>query len=59
MFIPRTDLRDQIAQTEGYEGIVGTLTCDENGDCNPGATMSVSQVVNGDFKVVWRQAEAE
>ncbi|MDQ3964052.1 MAG: branched-chain amino acid ABC transporter substrate-binding protein [Actinomycetota bacterium] len=56
-FIPRTALRDEIAATEGYEGIVGTLTCDENGDCNPGASMSVSQVVNGDFEVVWRSSE--
>jgi len=56
-YIPRTALRDQLAETEGYEGIVGTLTCDENGDCNPGASMSVSQVVNGEFEVIWRSSE--
>ena len=32
-FIPRTALRDAFMSIEGYEGITGTLTCDENGDC--------------------------
>ena len=58
-YIPKTALRDAVQETSGYEGIVGEITCDENGDCNPGATMSVSQVKNGDFEVVWRQADAE
>jgi len=57
LFIPRTGLKDALAATSGYEGIVGTLTCDEAGDCNPGATMSVSQVKGGDFEVVWRSSE--
>lgn len=56
-YIPRTALRDAIAATEGYPGIVGELTCDENGDCNPGASMSVSQVVDGEFEVVWKSSE--
>ncbi len=57
LFIPRTALKDAIASTSGYAGIVGELTCDENGDCNPGASMSVSQVKNGDFEIVWRSSE--
>ena len=57
LFIPRTALRDAIGSTSGYEGIVGELTCDTNGDCNPGATMSVSQVKGGEFEVVWRSSE--
>ena len=56
-FIPRTGLRDALAATEAYAGIVGELTCDEFGDCNPGASMSVSQVTNGEFEVVWRSSE--
>ena len=56
-YIPRTALRDAIQATEGYEGIVGALSCDENGDCNPGASMSVSQVVGGEFEVVWKSSE--
>jgi branched-chain amino acid transport system substrate-binding protein len=34
-FIPRTALKDELFATSGYEGIIGELTCDENGDCNP------------------------
>ena len=57
LYIPRTALRDAIGDTENYEGIVGSLTCDENGDCNPGASMSVSQVKNGEFEVIWKSSE--
>ena len=52
-FIPRTALKDQMFQTSDHEGITGTLTCDENGDCNPGATISVSVVEDGDFSRIW------
>lgn len=57
LYIPRTALRDAIAETSGYAGIVGELTCDENGDCNPGASMSVSQVKNGEFETIWKSSE--
>lgn len=53
LFIPRTALRDAMFATSDYAGITGTLTCDENGDCNPGATISVSQVVDGAFERIW------
>ena len=56
-YIPRTGLRDALAETEGYEGIVGALSCDENGDCNPGASMSVAQVKNGEFETIWKSSE--
>lgn len=52
-YIPRTALKDELFSTSGYEGIIGELTCNENGDCNPGASISVSQVRNGDFKRIW------
>ena len=52
-YIPRTALKDELFSTSGYEGIIGELTCDENGDCNPGASISVSQVRNGKFKRIW------
>ncbi len=47
-FIPKQALRDAIFATSGYEGITGTLSCDENGDCQPTATMSVHQVEGGE-----------
>ena len=55
-FIPRTALRDALFSTSGYEGITGSLTCDEDGDCAD-ARISVSQVVEGDdgleFSRIW------
>ena len=47
--IPRVALRDAIFATEGYEGITGTLSCNENGDCQPVATMAVNQVEDGNI----------
>lgn len=35
LVIPRTALRDALAATSGYEGVIGSITCDPNGDCNP------------------------
>lgn len=52
-FIPRTALKDELFSTSGYEGIIGELTCDENGDCNPEAAISVSVVENGEFERIW------
>ncbi|HEX2883003.1 MAG TPA: branched-chain amino acid ABC transporter substrate-binding protein [Candidatus Limnocylindria bacterium] len=51
-YIPRTALRDAVLATEGHEGITGTLTCDENGDCAD-AKISVSEVQDGEFVRVW------
>ncbi|MBA3349342.1 MAG: hypothetical protein H0T12_02190, partial [Actinobacteria bacterium] len=51
LLIPRTQLRDAFFDTSGYKGIIGTLTCDENGDCNPTTTIAVNEVTpSGDFK---------
>jgi branched-chain amino acid transport system substrate-binding protein len=52
-FIPRTALKDEMFATSGYEGIIGELSCDENGDCNPEASISVSVVENGEFSRIW------
>jgi branched-chain amino acid transport system substrate-binding protein len=51
-YIPRTALKDAFFSTSGYEGLTGTLTCDEFGDCAD-AKISVSQVVDGDFERIW------
>jgi branched-chain amino acid transport system substrate-binding protein len=53
LYIPRTALKDELFSTSGYQGVIGELTCNENGDCNPGAAISVSQVKNGDFERIW------
>ena len=51
-YIPRTALRDAFFSISGYEGITGSLTCDENGDCAD-AKISVSEVVDGEFVRIW------
>ena len=51
-YIPRTALKDAFFSTSGYEGITGTLTCDENGDCAD-AKISVSEVQSGAFERIW------
>ena len=36
LFIDRAALREELGATEGFQGLVGTLTCDEFGDCGTG-----------------------
>jgi branched-chain amino acid transport system substrate-binding protein len=52
-FISRTALKDRMFEFADFEGVIGNLTCDENGDCNPDASISVSVVENGDFSRIW------
>jgi branched-chain amino acid transport system substrate-binding protein len=47
--IPRTALKDALFATTGFEGITGTLDCNENGDCQPSATIGVFVVEDGAF----------
>jgi hypothetical protein len=51
-YIPRTALRDRLFATSGYQGVVGELTCDENGDCNRSASVQISRVADGDFRLL-------
>jgi branched-chain amino acid transport system substrate-binding protein len=52
LLIGRQALRDALSATEGMEGVTGTITCDENGDCAD-PKIAVSQVQNGEFVAVW------
>ncbi len=52
LLIGRQALRDALYATAGYEGITGTLTCNEYGDCAD-AKISVSEIENGEFVRVW------
>jgi len=36
LYIDRVALREEIASTTDFQGIIGTLTCDEFGDCGTG-----------------------
>jgi branched-chain amino acid transport system substrate-binding protein len=44
--IPRTALKDAIFQTNGYQGITGTITCTPLGDCATSVTIAVYQAPN-------------
>ena len=52
LLIGRQALRDALYATEGMEGVTGTITCDEYGDCAD-PKIAVSQVQNGEFVAVW------
>jgi branched-chain amino acid transport system substrate-binding protein len=47
LYIPRTALRDAVGATKDYPGITNNLSCNENGDCQPTATIAVFQVKDG------------
>ncbi|HJR87503.1 MAG TPA: branched-chain amino acid ABC transporter substrate-binding protein [Acidimicrobiia bacterium] len=49
LHIPRTALKDALFATENFPGLTGTLTCNENGDCQQSATIGVVTVENGEF----------
>ena len=36
LYVDRAGLREAIAATEGFQGLVGTLSCDDFGDCGTG-----------------------
>ena len=39
LYIDREELRDTLDGTEGFQGILGTLTCDDFGDCGTGRSV--------------------
>jgi branched-chain amino acid transport system substrate-binding protein len=47
LYIGRQALRDALMSTSGYQGLTGTITCDENGDCAD-PKIAVYEVVNAD-----------
>ncbi len=49
LVIGRQALRDAITATEGYEGLTGTLTCSETGDCATGEALGVFQLTEAEF----------
>ncbi|NCF64589.1 MAG: ABC transporter substrate-binding protein [Chloroflexi bacterium] len=52
LLIGRQALRDALYATSGLEGITGTITCDENGDCAD-PKITVSEVQNNAFVPIW------
>jgi len=52
LHIGRKALRDALYATENLQGITGTLTCDENGDCAD-PSITVNQVIAGAYTPIW------
>jgi branched-chain amino acid transport system substrate-binding protein len=52
LYIPRTALRDAFFAISGFDGITGSLTCGETGDCAD-PSISVVEVRDGDFVRIW------
>ena len=52
LLIGRQALRDALFATSGLQGITGTITCDQYGDCAD-PQISVNQVQNGAFERIW------
>lgn len=52
LLIGRAALRDAVGATANFDGITGTLTCDENGDCAD-PRIAVNVVEEGDDGLIW------
>jgi len=52
LHIPRKALRDEVYATKGFQGVTGTLNCDENGDCAD-PSITVHQITNGAYVAIW------
>jgi branched-chain amino acid transport system substrate-binding protein len=58
LYIPRTALRDEVAGLSDYDGLTGSLTCNENGDC-ANSTITVREVRGGEFVPIWNSVEGD
>ncbi len=52
LHIGRDDMRTCLYATTGFDGITGTLTCDEYGDCAD-PKISISEIQDGDYVKIW------
>ena len=53
MLIGRQALRDALASTSGYEGLTGTLSCTETGDCATGEALGIYQITEAEVEGNW------
>jgi len=52
LHVGRQALRDCLYATDGFEGITGTLSCNQYGDCAD-PKIAVNQLQNGEYVPVW------
>lgn len=63
--IGRQALRDAVGATEGYEGLTGSLTCSEFGDCATGEALGIFQITEDEMQgnwpppVIWTPGDSE
>lgn len=50
--IGRQALRDCLSATSGFQGITGSLTCDQYGDCAD-PKITVSEIEGGEYVAIW------
>ncbi|MDZ7739074.1 MAG: ABC transporter substrate-binding protein [Bacteroidales bacterium] len=48
LIVPRQELADTVRNTDSFEGLTGTLSCDANGDC-AAAAIRFMMVENGEW----------
>jgi len=58
LFIPRTALKDYLGELSEYDGLTGSLTCNENGDC-ANSTITVREVREGEFVPIWNSVDGD
>lgn len=56
LLIGRQALRDAMAATSGFNGLTGTLSCNEYGDCATGEALGVFQVTEAELNGGWPPA---
>ncbi|MGB7861560.1 MAG: hypothetical protein WBM90_13775, partial [Acidimicrobiia bacterium] len=49
LYIDRQALRDELYRTSGFSGIIGTLTCDEFGDCGAAKITVIKHEPGSDY----------
>ncbi len=53
LIIGRQALRDAITATADFEGLTGTLTCSETGDCATGEALGIFQLTEAELEGNW------
>ncbi len=53
ILIPRQALRDAMTATSGFDGITGTLSCSDTGDCATGEALGVYELTQAEVDGNW------
>ncbi|TAK11453.1 MAG: branched-chain amino acid ABC transporter substrate-binding protein [Anaerolineae bacterium] len=56
LLIGRQALRDAMTATAGFDGLTGSLTCNEYGDCATGEALAVFQITEAELNGGWPPA---